>query len=138
MSSPARTFKRTTIYIARGKDTWIYDSPEAIPALLRKQLLRSTRGMNSATILIADRGGREEIRKLLEGEPNALDNSLRIAVGPAAPFEGPKNLTATLRPAAPPSAAPPPAALPLSRFDLLFPLLLFVLFFLLINLDFFR
>jgi hypothetical protein len=44
---------------------------------LKKQLAESTRGMNSATILIADRGGREEIRKILNGEPSPLKSRLR-------------------------------------------------------------
>jgi hypothetical protein len=72
-----KTFKRTTIFIALGEKTTVYDSPEAIPQALRQQLLRSTRSMNSATILIADRGGRQEIQKILEGQPSCLDGSLR-------------------------------------------------------------
>lgn len=79
MPAPAKTFKRTTIYISLGGDTKVYDSPESIPHDLRKQLMRSTRGMNSATILIADRGGRQEIQKILEGQPSSLDGSLRSA-----------------------------------------------------------
>jgi hypothetical protein len=79
MPAPAKTFKRTTIYISLGEDTKVYDSPESIPHDLRKQLMRSTRGMNSATILIADRGGRREIQKVLEGQPSSLDGSLRSA-----------------------------------------------------------
>lgn len=79
MPAPAKTFKRTTIYISLGDDTKVYDSPESIPHDLRKKLMRSTRGMNSATILIADRGGRREIQKILEGQPSCLDGSLRSA-----------------------------------------------------------
>lgn len=79
MPAPAKTFKRTTIYISLGSDTKVYDSPESIPHELRKKLMRSTRGMNSATILIADRGGRQEIQKILEGQPSSLDGSLRTA-----------------------------------------------------------
>ncbi len=79
MPAPAKTFKRTTIYISLGEDTKVYDSPESIPHDLRKELMRSTRGMNSATILIADRGGRREIQKVLEGQPSSLDGSLRSA-----------------------------------------------------------
>lgn len=71
------TIKRTTVYISLGSKTQVFRSPEEIPAPLRKQLVASTRGMNSATILIADRGGREEIRKVLNGEPSPLRSRLR-------------------------------------------------------------
>lgn len=71
------TIKKTTIYITLGDKTQVFQSPEDIPAVLRKKLLASTRGMNSATILIADRGGREEIRKVLRGEASALKSRLR-------------------------------------------------------------
>jgi hypothetical protein len=72
-----RTIKRTTVYIAMGDRTQVFRSPDQIPTPLRKQLIQSTRGMNSATILIADRGGREEIRKILNGQPSALRSRLR-------------------------------------------------------------
>jgi hypothetical protein len=71
------TIKRTTVYISIGDKTEVFSSPEDIPAPLRKQLADSTHGMNSATILIADRGGRAEIRKILNGEPSPLKSRLR-------------------------------------------------------------
>lgn len=72
-----KTIKRTTVYISMGNKTQVFRSPDEIPGPLRKQLIHSTRGMNSATILIADRGGREEIRKILNGQPSALKSRLR-------------------------------------------------------------
>ena len=71
------TIKRTTVYISIGEKTEVFSAPDEIPAPLRKQLADSTRGMNSATILIADRGGRAEIRKILNGEPSPLKGLLR-------------------------------------------------------------
>ncbi len=71
------TIKRTTVFIAIGDRTQVFRSPDDIPTPLKKQLAESTRGMNSATILIADRGGREEIRKILNGEPSPLKSRLR-------------------------------------------------------------
>jgi len=71
------TIKRTTVYISMGDKTQVFRSPEDIPTALRKQLVASTRGMNSATIMIADRGGRAEIRKILNGEPSPLKSRLR-------------------------------------------------------------
>ncbi len=72
------TIKRTTVYISIGEKTEVFSAPEDIPAPLKKQLADSTRGMNSATILIADRGGRAEIRKILNGEPSPLKSRLRV------------------------------------------------------------
>ena len=71
------TIKKTTVYISIGDKTEVFRSPDEIPDGLKSQLARSTRGMNSATILIADRGGREEIRKILAGKPSALKSRLR-------------------------------------------------------------
>lgn len=71
------TIKRTTVYISMGEKTQVFRTPEDIPDALRKHLVDSTRGMNSATILIADRGGRAEIRKILNGEPSPLKGRLR-------------------------------------------------------------
>lgn len=71
------TIKRTTVYISMGDKTQVFRSPEEIPDSLRRQLADSTRGMNSATILIADRGGRAEIRKILNGKPSPLKGHLR-------------------------------------------------------------
>jgi hypothetical protein len=96
-----KTFKRTTIFISLGEKTTVYDSPEAIPQSLRNQLLRSTRSMNSATILIADRGGRQEIQKILEGQPSCLDGSLRTNY-----FQRPEALAAGALPFAPASVLP--------------------------------
>ncbi|MCW5976451.1 MAG: hypothetical protein KIT09_00160 [Bryobacteraceae bacterium] len=59
------TQKCSTILIAIGDETRVFHSVEEIPSELREKLLESTRGMNSATILIADRGGREEILRAL-------------------------------------------------------------------------
>ena len=58
--------KCSTILIATGARTRVYHSIEEIPEQLREQLLDSTRGANSATLLIADRNGREEILKAVQ------------------------------------------------------------------------
>lgn len=59
------TTKCSTILIAVGEETRVYHSVEDIPDELREKLLASTHGGNSATILIADRGGREKILNAL-------------------------------------------------------------------------
>jgi hypothetical protein len=57
------TARCSTILISVGGQTRVYHSVEEIPDKLRERLLETTRGLNAATILIADRGGREEILK---------------------------------------------------------------------------
>ncbi len=66
------TIKTSTIFIAKGDRTRVYHSMGEIPQGLRKELEASTNGFNSATILIADRRGREEVRRALKGMPSAL------------------------------------------------------------------
>ena len=60
------TQKCSTILISIGEETRVFRSVDEIPPDLREKLLASTRSMNSATILIADRGGREEILRALQ------------------------------------------------------------------------
>lgn len=62
----------STIFIATREDMRVYHSVSEVPVALRQKLEISTRGMNSATILIADRRGREELIRALKGEANDL------------------------------------------------------------------
>jgi hypothetical protein len=43
-----------------------------VPPKLRRKLTESTNGINSATILIADRNGRDELMKAIQGRPSSL------------------------------------------------------------------
>ena len=70
------TVKTSTIFIAKGGRTQVYRSVKEVPAKLRKQLEDSTNSFNSATILIADRRGREEIVRALNGLPSSLRSRL--------------------------------------------------------------
>lgn len=70
------TVKTSTIFIAKGGKTRVYHSVNEVPPRLRKQLEDSTNGFNSATILIADRRGREEILRALNGMPSGLRSRL--------------------------------------------------------------
>ena len=70
------TLKTSTIFIAKGDRTRVYHSVDEIPRGLRKKLEESTNGFNSATILIADRRGREEVRRALQGLPSGLRTRL--------------------------------------------------------------
>jgi hypothetical protein len=70
------TVKTSTIFIAKSGRTQVYRSVKEVPAKLRKQLEDSTNSFNSATILIADRRGREEIVRALNGLPSGLRSRL--------------------------------------------------------------
>lgn len=70
------TLKTSTIFIAKGRKTRVYRSVHEVPRRLRQELEESTNGFNSATILIADRRGREEIVRALHGLPSALRSRL--------------------------------------------------------------
>ena len=66
------TLKSSTIFISVGKRTKVYRSFTEVPPVLRKRLEQSTSGINSATILIADRNGREELVRSIQGLPSGV------------------------------------------------------------------
>lgn len=76
------TVKTSTIFIAKGGRTQVYRSVEEVPQRLRKELEDSTNSFNSATILIADRRGREEILRALNGLPSSLRSRLASSLAP--------------------------------------------------------
>jgi hypothetical protein len=53
------------VFIAAEGTGMVYRSMDDIPRGLRSKLLKSTNSANSATILIADRRGREEIARVM-------------------------------------------------------------------------
>src|ERR1700761_8898215 len=80
------TVKTSTIFIAKGSKTQVYRSVNEVPPRLRKELEESTNSFNSATILIADRRGREEIVRALNGMPSSLRTRLASSLAtPAKP-----------------------------------------------------
>jgi hypothetical protein len=66
------TAKSSTIFISAEGETKVYRSVDDVPEPLRKQLMESTQGVNAATILIADKRGREELVRALQGRPSDL------------------------------------------------------------------
>jgi predicted amidophosphoribosyltransferase len=62
-------FQTSTVLISAGGADLVYRSVDEVPARLRTQLLKSTNGANSATILIADQRGRKEIAKAMRKLP---------------------------------------------------------------------
>src|SRR5512142_2531592 len=91
------TVKTSTIFIAKGGRTRVYRSVSEIPQRLRRELEESTNGFNSATILIADRRGRKEILRVLQGLPSALRTRLAASM---APTEDQATAPKTIRPLA--------------------------------------
>jgi hypothetical protein len=70
------TAKSSTIFIATSDETRVYRSVGEVPPHLRRRLEASTSGSNSATILIADKRGREELVRALQGLPSEVQSRL--------------------------------------------------------------
>ena len=62
-------FQSSTVLISTEGAETVYRSVEDVPFPLRHRLLKSTNSANSATILIADRRGRQEIAKAMRNLP---------------------------------------------------------------------
>lgn len=76
--SPRRTFtlRSSTVFISEGNDTLVYRSIEEMPDDVRTRLSERTRNGGTATIFIANRGGREELAKRLRGLPSRIQTRL--------------------------------------------------------------
>lgn len=76
--------KTSTILISADDTESVYHSVRDVPEPLRKKLLRSTNGMNSRTILIADRRGEQQIARALKNLPtSAAETQDSPLIGPA-------------------------------------------------------
>src|SRR5687767_5533069 len=69
-------FQTSTVLISAGGAEMVYRSVEEVPAGLRTRLMKSTNGSNSATILIADRRGRQEIARAMRNLPGPAQRRL--------------------------------------------------------------
>jgi len=74
-------FHTSTVLISAGSEEWVSRTVEEVPPHLRRRLLKSTNGANSATILIADRRGRVEIARALRKLPASTQRRLRRTMG---------------------------------------------------------
>jgi hypothetical protein len=74
--TPRLTAKTSTIFISTGDGTRVYRSVGEVPPKLRRRLEETTTGENSATILIADKRGREELVRALRGLPSDVQSRL--------------------------------------------------------------
>lgn len=74
------TAKSSTIFIGTSDSTRVYHSVSEIPGPLRLRLQETTQSPTSATILIADKRGREELIRALQGEPSHVHCRLADAI----------------------------------------------------------
>lgn len=86
------TLKSSTIFISVGNKTEVYRSVAEVPPSLRKKLEQSTNGINSATILIADRKGKEEIVRAIRGLPSNLRSKLGTTLPEETPSVAPRQI----------------------------------------------
>ena len=74
------TIRTSTILVGLKTKTEVYRSLKELPPRLRKKLIESTSGSNSGTILIADRGGRDEIVRSVQGRPSGVQTRVGATV----------------------------------------------------------
>jgi predicted amidophosphoribosyltransferase len=74
------TFQTSTVLISTMAEEHVFRTMDDVPPRLRTRLLKSTNGVNSATILIADRRGRREIAHALRKLPSPAQRKLRRTV----------------------------------------------------------
>ncbi|MDQ6705518.1 MAG: hypothetical protein M3Z85_06090 [Acidobacteriota bacterium] len=67
----------STILISVNDTDAVYHSVDEVPEPLREMLLQSTNGLNSGTILIADRRGKDQISKAIQSLPASIQRKLR-------------------------------------------------------------
>ena len=74
-TEPSGVFQTSAVLISTGGADLVYRSVDEVPIPLRNKLIESTNGQNSATILIADRRGREEVAKAVRTLPGSARKS---------------------------------------------------------------
>ncbi len=68
------THKTSTILISTGSQLRSFRSLSEVPEEMRQRLIQSTSGPYSATLLIADEAGRQEVLRSLRGQPSAVES----------------------------------------------------------------
>ena len=76
------TARSSTIFIASGDRTHVYRSLNEVPPPLRRKLHDSTRSINSATILIADKRGQQELIRALQAHSSQIHKGLLELISP--------------------------------------------------------
>jgi hypothetical protein len=90
VSAPDKQFvKSSAVLISSGKKVRLYRSVDEVPGRLRKRLIESTNGINSGTILIANRAGRDRILNALRALPKGAHRQLFAALRDQPEHSGP-------------------------------------------------
>jgi hypothetical protein len=71
--------KTSVVMISAGDENVFYDSVQDVPELLRKQLIETTAGANSGTIVIADRAGKEQLTQVLARRDSMRERNQGVA-----------------------------------------------------------
>ncbi len=66
------TVKTSTVFVSVDRETKIFRSVDEVPPEWRRRFESANGGLKPQTILIADRKGREEILRSLQGQPSAV------------------------------------------------------------------
>jgi hypothetical protein len=95
------TVKTSTVFVSVGHETRVFRSVDEVPPEWRKRFERPKGGLKPQTILIADRKGREEILKSLQGQPSSVKTRWRASSGaPVLAAAAPGSRAASSEPAA--------------------------------------
>ena len=80
------TLKNSTVFVAVDDETKVFKSVDEVPPEWRKRFEHPKGGLKPQTILIADRKGREEIMRSLQGQPSSVQTRWKApsAAAPAA------------------------------------------------------
>jgi hypothetical protein len=71
------TVKNSTVFVAVDDETRVFRSVDEVPPEWRKRFENPKGGLKPQTILIADRKGREEIMRSLQGQPSSIQTRWR-------------------------------------------------------------
>jgi hypothetical protein len=66
------TVKNSTVFVAVDDETRVFRSVDEVPPEWRRRFENPKGGLKPQTILIADRKGREEIMRSLQGQPSSI------------------------------------------------------------------
>jgi len=78
------TVKSSTVFVSVDDETRVFRSVDEVPPEWRRRFERPKGGLKPQTILIADRKGKEEIMRSLQGRPSSVTTRWK-AGGPASP-----------------------------------------------------
>ncbi len=110
------TLKLSTVYVAERGETKVFRSVEEVPPGMRRRLAQRRKTGAMATILIANRGGQEELRRRLKGLPSRVQPRVSLPTGAPQGAE-PGEERAKAKFAAPEQKLTPPRFQELSRPD---------------------